>query len=207
MGDATACHFCGYEQMQSHTSDKGCRIECAQCGACLTGWCATREEARALHIERTGTFARHRDENYQRMFGLTPEAMQDHLKGLGERIAELEQLHSSQKRTDSDIIDEQELECEQLRQQVVDAQAVQVRYLAYITALEQVRHLAYITALEQDKARLREFLDRVLEMTCMAGGNNEPCTLNESDDPREFCLYHLAVALRTTLDAAMSADQ
>lgn len=42
---------------------------------------------------------------------------------------------------------------------------------------------------------LLDFHETALRVwSCSRGGpGNEPCTLNESDDPNEVCMYHLAV--------------
>jgi len=32
--------------------------------------------------------------------------------------------------------------------------------------------------------------------SCMSGSDNRPCRLNDSDDPKEYCLYHMAWDIR-----------
>jgi len=32
--------------------------------------------------------------------------------------------------------------------------------------------------------------------SCFSGSDNRPCRLNESEDPKEYCLYHMAWAIR-----------
>lgn len=46
------CPYCEHDNWLSRTNENGTRVECAQCGICLTGWCATRAEALALQRER-----------------------------------------------------------------------------------------------------------------------------------------------------------
>ena len=89
-------------------------------------------------------------------------------------------LHRSTQKSDSDIIDEQEHECERLRQQVVDEQSAKVKLVARVYALEQ------------DKARLDWFSDQhqVLKLGC-----------------RHVIWCDKDQGVRTAIDAAMSADQ
>jgi len=49
----------------------------------------------------------------------------------------------------------------------------------------------------------REVLQPIIDLwqfirengTCFSGHGNRPCRLNESDDPKEYCLYHKAWAI------------
>jgi hypothetical protein len=54
---------------------------------------------------------------------------------------------------------------------------------------------------EQRPTTAQAFLEYVANrMVCFGGVDNSPCRLNQSSDPEEFCLYHMAhdiLALRS----------
>ncbi len=57
-----------------------------------------------------------------------------------------------------------------------------------------------LAAARKDTETLAAFHKTALEQwSCFSGPGNEPCRLNESDDPNEICMYHLAVAVRNKL--------
>jgi len=77
-------------------------------------------------------------------------------------------------------------------------------------SLSLIAHDTLVACIREDRAAAvqaeREALQPVTDLwqfirengSCMSGSDNRPCRLNDSDDPKEYCLYHMAWDIRAS---------